>query len=173
MDNVVAAWSFLTLNASDTQFAGNEGYDDRIESYYGWDSTVPSHARVRAGDTVVLRDSSCFFGMGRIADVTTRTGNKDRFRCPDCRHTGFKARTTISPRYRCYACKAVFDVPQTDRLRDVLFYKAEYGKTWRAFAPTLRISELDSAYVNRSSQHAIRELDTAVLRTLLASVEEV
>ena len=173
MKGVVTAWSLLTLNASDTQFAGNEGYDDRLESYYSWDSTVPSHARVSVGDIAVPRDSSCFFGLARIADITTRTGDKDRFRCPNCRHTGFKARTTVSPHYRCYACKAEFDAPQTDRIRGVVFYKAEYGKTWRPFAPTLRISELDSAYVNRSAQHAIREMDTAVLRNLGVSLEAV
>ena len=72
---MASAWSFLTLDPTDTQFAGNDGYDDRLDRYYSWDSTVPSHASVHSGDVALLRDAAHFLGFGRIADISTRTAN--------------------------------------------------------------------------------------------------
>ena len=55
---MVTAWSSLTLDEVDRQFAGNAGYEDDVSRHYCWDATVPNHAKVSRGDLAVLRDKA-------------------------------------------------------------------------------------------------------------------
>lgn len=61
------AW-LLFAAGDDRQHGGNDGYDDQPDSYYSWDSTVPNHAALQAGDVVVLWD-------GRESDVELTVNN--------------------------------------------------------------------------------------------------
>src|SRR4051794_37275239 len=36
------------------QHGGNAGYDDQVDVYYTWDSTVPNHANIKPGDRIAL-----------------------------------------------------------------------------------------------------------------------
>ena len=42
------AWLLMTVG-NDRQHGGNSGYDDQVDVYYTWDSTVPNHANIKRG----------------------------------------------------------------------------------------------------------------------------
>lgn len=152
------AWSFLTIDEGRRQFTGNLGYDDVLERYYSFDSTVPNHGRVEAGDLAVLRDNAFILGYGWIDEVKVWSASKPQFRCPTCGKAGFKARRNVVPRYRCGHCRTDFDTP-VERDVDVTVFRAVYERTWRPLDEALRAVDIADAYLSRAAQHAIRPLD--------------
>lgn len=167
------AWSLLSLDDADRQFAGNEGYADELGRCYVWDSTVPNARRVRAGDLAVVRDRDFVLGVGWIDGIQTWEGTKQRFRCSNCGRTGFKERTTIRPRYRCGECKTTFDEPAVEWLTGLDFFRADYTETWTALYETVTVADVQTAYRTNASQHAIRELDLGVLREIIDRLSRV
>lgn len=162
------AWTFLTLTEAERQHGGNVGYDDAPDRYYSWDSTVANHSRPGANDVCALRDSIGVLGVSRIQHVqATPDVEKIRRRCPVCRSTAFKPRASRTPRFRCSACGAEFEAPNEETIV-VTAYRAEYGDGWTAVDGAVTARELDSAYLARAQQHAIREIDLAKLDALLA-----
>lgn len=152
------AWSFLTIEEGRRQFTGNLGYDDVLERYYSFDSTVPNHGRIEAGDLAVLRDNAFILGCGWIDDIETSSASKPQFRCPTCGKAGFKARTKIVPRFRCGNCRSDFDTP-VEREVEVTVFRAVYARTWRPLDEALRPRDIADAYLSKAAQHAIRPLD--------------
>ncbi|PQP21928.1 hypothetical protein, partial [Rhodococcus opacus] len=47
------AWLVMTKSAY-RRLGGGSKYDDNPASHYSWDSTVPNHLNVRAGDIILL-----------------------------------------------------------------------------------------------------------------------
>lgn len=149
------AWTFLALGGA-RQFAGNTPYDDRLSSYYSFDSTVPNHRHVRVGDLAVLRDSVQVLGMGWISRIDSAHGEKTRRRCPHCRTTALKRRVEKEPTYRCDAGHE-FAWP-LDETVAVINFRAHYGESWRPLCG-LSVEALDPFYRASAKQHAIRSLD--------------
>ncbi|MEU4550754.1 hypothetical protein [Micromonospora violae] len=110
------AWSLLTIDESERQFAGNLGYPDVLGSTYAWDSTVPNHRAVQPGDLAVLRNGSHVLGVGWIDDIQNETATKARRRCPRCGNTAFKTRKQLTPRYKCSPCQHLFDEPAQEQI---------------------------------------------------------
>lgn len=161
------AWSLLTLNDVDRQFAGNEGYPDVLGRSYVWDATVPNSRQVRKGDLAVLRDGNYVLGVGWIEDIETWVDSKLRFRCPTCGRTGFKERTTIRPRYRCSECKSTFDDPTVELLTDLDFFRAHYAESWSPLRESVAVPDIRALYRTNATQHAIRELDLPGLKQVI------
>lgn len=160
------AWSLLTI--LDRQHGGNEGYDDRAESHYSFDSTVPNAARVSEGDWAVLRDSAQLLGLARIQSIETTRGHKKRRRCPKCATTDFKRRSSLLPANRCKHGHT-FDA-SADEMIAVTFFRANYGGTWLPLRGHLSADALEHMTVSRARQHSIREIDTRLLRQALGDV---
>lgn len=163
------AWSLLTLDSDELQYAGNEGYPDVLTSHYAFDSTVPNHKAVSRGDLAVMRGSRMVLGVGWIESVSVRSGEKIRRRCPRCSKTGFKRRKTVSPEFRCGDCGLAFAKP-VDETIDVDFFEAHYRGTFLSMEDEVPVSVLESAYINKATQHAIRELDLPKVRGLLTTI---
>ncbi|MEV0196154.1 HNH endonuclease signature motif containing protein [Nonomuraea sp. NPDC050691] len=163
------AWSFLTLDESERQFAGNLGYEDVLGVRYVWDSTVAHHRSVQPGDLAVLRGKSSVLGLGWIDEITTKPGGKVRRRCPSCRSTAFKLRRRLQPVFKCAVteCAAEFDFPEQEEI-EVTFYVADYSRTWRPLADVFLVSALNFAYLTQAAQHSIRELSLEGVRKALA-----
>ncbi len=159
-------WSFLSLEDADRQFTGNAGYEDVISSYYSFDATVPNHRRVSVGDLAVIRDGAHFLGSGWIDHVDVWREDKARHRCPECGRTGFKKRTTIEPGYRCGDCRATFEQPTVDVLADIEHFRAQYSRTWQELDRTLLVKDHRSLYRSNATQHAIRELNLDLWRSV-------
>ena len=151
-------WSFLSISDGDRQFRGNDGYDDVFGVRYSFDQFVPNHRGVQAGHVGVIRDNTHFLGFGTIESVTESLGVKERHRCPLCGRTGFKARETMTPKFRCSDCKGEFDVTHVETVLDARLYVAEFGPDWTVLAQPLLVKDNSDLYLRSALQHAIREL---------------
>ena len=114
----------------------------------------------------MIRDNRIVFGAGWIDSIQATPGSKIRYRCPNCTSTDFKHRTRRQLSYRCASCTTEFDVPAEEELT-VQVFTANYSRTWRPADRPFPESALDTAYISRSQQNAIRRLDVAQLRPVL------
>jgi predicted RNA-binding Zn-ribbon protein involved in translation (DUF1610 family) len=155
-DQVQRAWLLLAVG-DDRQHGGNEGYDDAPESHYSWDSTVPNHASVMAGDAIAIWDKQLLLGASVIEEIEVGEAPKSLYSCTACGRASIKARRRLSPRYKCYSCKAVFEDP-VKRETLVTTYRSRHDVGWVDLAGTLSGSDLRALCVNRSSQLSLRPL---------------
>ena len=162
------AWSLLTLEDSDRQFVGNEGYADQLGSRYVFDTTVPNHGLVTRGDLAVLRDRRVVLGLGWIDAVEDLVTDKNRRRCPHCRSTSIKQRKLMEPRFKCAnsTCLETFEKPDEELIR-VRQFAADYSRTFAPVDGIVTVTDLAPAYLKRANQHAIRELDLTDVRKML------
>ena len=157
------AWSLLSI--LEPQHGGNEGYDDNTATHYSYDSTVSNHRYVSKGDLAVIRDGTQLLGVGIISSITCSKGMKKRLRCPECRKTGFKPRTTKLPVFRCDRGHT-FDTP-TEEMISVDKYRADYGETWTPLRNILSAEALEEFIPSAARMHSIREVDVQRLRATL------
>ena len=140
------------------QHGGNDGYDDDVDRYYSWDSTVPNHEKIAEGDVVVLWDKVTLLGAAVVDRIERGTQDKVRRSCPQCGLASLKARTTKSPRWKCFKCGATFDVP-SERVYNVRTYRAHYSETWVGLEGLLSAPEVRAVCKAPRSQLSLRELD--------------
>ncbi len=69
------AWLML-VRKNNRVHGGNLGYDDDESSYYSWDNTVPSFAKPKAGDKIILWDSKALLGASVIEKIIRGGDNK-------------------------------------------------------------------------------------------------
>jgi hypothetical protein len=148
------AWSFKTLSKTAN---GVLHYPDEPTEYYVYDNKVKNSRHVRIGDLVVIQDSDYVFGAGWIDSIEVSAQEKIRYRCPFCKKTDIKERTTRQPVYWCSGCHTPFDVPDEENL-DVEAYTANYSRTFELADRFFPVSVLEPAFVAHSKQNAIREL---------------
>jgi ribosomal protein L37AE/L43A len=106
------------------------------------------------------------FGAGWIDSIESAPGRKIRYRCPNCTSTDYKRRSKRQLAFRCARCAAEFDVPAEEELT-VQVFTANYSRTWRPADRPFPEEALDSAYIGKAQQHAIRRLDVPQLRPIL------
>lgn len=94
-------WLLITLDASERLYRGHSGYDDQLRSVYRYDSFVPNHKQIAAGDAVVLRGKLATLGCAVIERLDVLPGSKTRSLCKECKSTKLKERKQRLPRYRC------------------------------------------------------------------------
>src|ERR1017187_7781321 len=164
-ERTFSAWSLLSLTAT---AHGAPAYPDEPEVCYVWDTTVPNGRYISPGDLAVIRDNRIVFGAGWIDSIESAPGRKVRYRCPNCTSTDFKYRTRQQFTYRCANCTTEFDVPAEEEL-SVQVVTANYSRTWRPADRLFPASALDTAYINKAQQNAIRRLDVAQLQPILDS----
>ena len=157
------AWSLLSLTAT---AHGMLTYPDELGVRYVYDTTVPNGRHITPGDLAVVRDNRSVLGAGWIDNIEAATARKIRYRCPQCTSTDFKYRSTQQFAYRCATCTTEFDVPAQEEL-EVRVFTANYSRTFRLTDRPFPVKALDTAYIGRSQQHAIRRLDVAQLRPVL------
>lgn len=132
MGNETAARVWLLMAAGDDRgHGGNAGYDDRYDAYYSWDSKVPSHKAIHAGDPVAVWDKSKLLGVSVIEETETWPGTNSLSRCVNCGTTRISLRKNSSPLYRCMCCKTEFDIPVVEVVAATL-YPARYDAAWTA-----------------------------------------
>jgi hypothetical protein len=141
-------------------------YPDELGVRYVYDTNVPNGRYVVVGDLAVVRDNRSVLGAGWIDSIEVTPGRKIRYRCPNCTSTDFKYRSRKQFAYRCAQCATEFDVPAEEELT-VQVFTANYSRTYRPVDRPFPVRELESAYVAKSQQHAIRRLDVTRLRPVL------
>ena len=157
------AWSLLSLT---TTAHGAPVYPDELGVRYVYDTAVPNGRYIVPGDLAVVRDNRIVFGAGWIDSIEATPGRKIRYRCPKCTSTDFKQRSKRQFAYRCAACTTEFDVPVEEELT-VQVFTANYSRTWSPADWPFPVQALDSVYIAKAQQHAIRRLDVTQLRPVL------
>ncbi|MFD5179766.1 HNH endonuclease [Nocardia sp. NPDC058379] len=159
------AW--LVMSKSDyRRLGGGSKYDDDPASHYSWDSTVPNHLNVRAGDVILLWNEVESLGASVIERIDTGNAVKRRGRCinAECRTTNYEPRKTLRPTYRCYECGATFDDPVFEDV-DVITYRSTHAQSWIDLHGTFSAAELRAFCVKPRSQNSFRPLRWESVRT--------
>ena len=160
-----SAWSLLSLTAT---AHGVLAYPDELGVRYVYDTTVPNGRYVAVGDLAVIRDNRYVFGAGWIDSIEESDASKIRYRCPSCGSTDFKYRSTQRFAYKCAKCGAEFnDDDRREEELSVRVFTANYSRTFRFADRPFPVKALETAYISRSQQNAVRRLDPAALRPVL------
>jgi hypothetical protein len=170
------AWSFLSIDDSNRQFGGNDGYEDVFGCYYSWAGGVQNDDKVEVGDLAVLRDKHFVLGMGWIDEIEKDTGVRPRYSCEYCDRTGFKPRKSpkYKHKYKCGhpACLKEFSNPRKEMLTGITFYRADYSRTWQPLDVGLRVSQIQPAYLNNAAQQSIRPMNISVVQQIVRSAQD-
>ncbi|MGW5923824.1 HNH endonuclease [Nocardia fluminea] len=152
------AW--LVMTKSDyRRLGGGSKYDDDPASHYSWDSTVPNHLKVRAGDVILLWNEVESLGASVIERITKGNAVKRRGRCVNtkCRTTNYEPRKTMRPTFRCYECGEEFDDPVFEDV-DVITYRSTHAQAWVDLHGSFSAAELRALCVKPRSQNSFRRL---------------
>jgi ribosomal protein L37AE/L43A len=160
-------WLVLAVG-DDRQHGGNDGYDDDPAVHYSWDSTVHNHSRLRKGDPIVLWDKAQLIGASVIQDITVQAGIKSLRKCPKCGRAGIKARKDLSPKYKCYKCKAKFEKAAEQRVK-LTTYRSRHDLGWVDLSGCLSGEQLRALCEQPRSQLSLRQLRWADFRVAVQS----
>lgn len=163
----VTAWLFMTVG-DNRQHGGNAGYDDQADVYYTWDSTVPNHAQIKAGDPIAIWDKEHLLGISVIEEIETEVKEKLLFKCPHCGRAGIKARRSISPKYKCYKCKGEFETPETQKAT-VTEYRSRHDAAWTSLENLLPGAVLRGLCKRPKSQLSMRSLRWEAFQEAISS----
>jgi len=160
--------SWLLLAKEKRQHGGNEGYEDLPSSSYVWDDTVSHHADLSEGDQILLWDGETLLGVSVIDRIHVGSDKKIRKRCPECKATNIKSRTTKQPLFRCAQsqCGNEFDVPKEESI-EVRVYKSDHAARWVELAGEVDGTHLRDACLSPKSQHSIRQMDVTAVGKLI------
>ena len=160
-------WSFLQLPNNDDEIQNRSRYEDVLGARYSWDSTVANYSKVQINDRIVLVDSQYILGFSRITKLHIEVGEKDRFRCPECRSTKISPRVELMPKYRCLKCKSEFSESIKETI-NVVKYHSYYPEKWHSLHLVSKTA-LESAYFSKAVQQSIRELEDHRMTSILGS----
>ncbi len=168
----IQAWLALSKQAEDyRRLVGAEHYDDDPASHYSWDSTVPNHANVKQSDFIALWDLETLLGISVIESIQQWTDEKSVGRCPECGKASYEPRKTMTPKYRCYDCGALFDDPTLQTI-PVTKYRSNHAESWVDLNGLLDAPTLRSLCVSPKSQNSFRPLRLEDFRTAVSAKTE-
>jgi putative restriction endonuclease len=159
-DERVSAWLLLAFG-DDRQYGGNVGYEENPTEMYRYDSFVPNHRQVVAGDAVVLRERERMVGVARIAEVRSTPATKRLRKCPTCGTTGIKHRVTRSPTFRCNSGHE-FDEAK-EEVASCVEYQADFGDSFVLAAGAISLDKLRAACPRYTDQLSIQRLDLSTV----------
>jgi hypothetical protein len=167
MLNTQNAWSVIAKDPGELSWGSHDGYDDRPEEYYTYDSNVGNSRNVQVGDLIFVRGNDFVIGFGQIESILTRPGTKDLRRCPEC-HGNPEARKQLRPKWRCTKCKLEFDDDHVIYERvDVIKSTATYANTWIDANLPMTRQEAFTYQANNDGQSAIRQIDPTKISDLI------
>ena len=160
MDCFERAWLVIAAGQSRTH-GGNDGYDDEIENFYSWDSTVAHYRDLKIDDHIVLRSKHSLIGAGVLEDIEIWSGSKIRYRCTNksCSSTKIKKRSSKVPIYNCQVCKIPFETPGAESI-EVVNYRGHYGNSFVHLTGIIDIKFLRQlSYYKPGSSHSMQPMN--------------
>ena len=152
----------LLVYGGERSYAGNPGYSDVPSAEYRFDSSVPNHKRLAAGDLVAVRTRAGIEGFAKIASISSKPGTRVRRECPQCGIPGLRERHNAVPRFRCRQGHE-FDQP-AEKLTECTQYVADFDRSFirlpEALAPQFAIKMRLSA---AAQQFAIQPADFSLV----------
>lgn len=165
-------WLLLEKSNETRVSKGIDGYRDSTGESYQYDSLVPNHRNLAAGDLAVLRKESKIIGVGTIGVISATTDAKIHRRCPKCNSTDIRERTTKQPKWKCGKCPAEFSDPK-ETIVEVQSFVAAIKHFTRISAPP-SVKAVKMCAVSRdgsSSQLSILRLDPFKIQNLFEGID--
>ena len=153
------AWLLLAVG-DNRQYGGNSGYDDLVDVYYSWDSTVPNSGNIQVGDLIAIWDKVRLLGISVVEEIRTSNSEKIRLRCPNvnCNSPSIKTRKIRLPLYKCQQCRFEFDEPVSELIQ-VTNFVSRHDAAWTWLENVLDGPQLRSLCLSKHSQHSMRALN--------------
>ncbi|MDQ0933360.1 HNH endonuclease [Streptomyces turgidiscabies] len=151
---MATTWFVLAMGAERVH-GGNDGYDDDPARHYSWDSTVPQHANLAAGDLIALWDKKKLLGISVIERIDTGSEVKSTYFHRACNKASFKPLKTGDHRWWCATCRERFNDPGT-RTRPVTTYRSHHSRAWQDLSGRLTGAQVRALCDKPASQHAMR-----------------
>lgn len=165
--NVQNAWSVIAKDPGELSWGSHDGYDDRPEEYYSYDSNVGNSRNVQVGDLIFVRGNDFEIGFGQIESIHSRPGTKELRRCPKC-NSNPELRKQRIPKWRCAKCKYEFDENEIVRETvDIIKSTASYANTWIDANLPMSRQEAFTFQANNDGQSAIRQIDSSKIAKLI------
>jgi hypothetical protein len=161
-------WLVLAMG-SERVHGGNDGYDDDPARHYSWDSTVPQHANVSAGDVIALWDKKKLLGVSVVERIDLGSEVKRTYYHRACNKASFKPLKTGEQRWWCAVCRERFDDPGT-RTKPVTTYRSHYSRAWQDLSGRLTGAQVRALCDKPKSQHAMRPARWEKVRAALLEV---
>lgn len=166
MGNPAKRRSWLLLSHQDnSQYAGNEGYEEDPTAFYEYDSNVGNSRQLSVGDQVVLCDRTHVLGHAIVEAIDETPDTKIIRSCPNCSNTNLKSRKTMTPRFRCDNGHE-FDEP-TVRHVDVTKFTARYGGTFVPLVQPVDARTAKQCCISPRARSSIRPIDPSKLGVLV------
>ncbi|MBM4794613.1 HNH endonuclease [Streptomyces sioyaensis] len=151
---MATVWFVLAVG-SERQHGSNDGYDDDPARHYRWDSTVPQHANLAAGDVIGLWDKKQLLGVSVIERIDTDHATKTTYFHDTCGKADFKPLKTGELKWWCNKCRTRFEKPQP-RTREVVTYCSHHGRAWQSLPGRLTGDQVRRLCDKPTSQHSMR-----------------
>ncbi|WP_435278960.1 HNH endonuclease [Streptomyces sp. 1222.5] len=151
---MATAW-FVLVVGSERQHGGNDGYDDSPAAHYSWDSTVPQHANLAAGDVIALWDKKMLLGISVIERIDVDHAIKSSYFHERCGRADFKRLKTGDLRWWCNKCRVRFEAPGV-REKEVTTYRSHHSRAWQDLRGQLIGGEIRALCDKPTSQHSMR-----------------
>lgn len=142
-----SVWLFKNVPDEDNRFAKYAiDYDDDLTRHYSYDSDVPNHKNVQAGDFVLVRDRNVLLGSAIVTDIRVRPAIKKVLACPRCGASNTKlTKYSNEEKWRCDGrCQKdgllveeryVYD--PIEKEYEIKTYTAYFGDSWSDLAGAL------------------------------------
>jgi ribosomal protein L37AE/L43A len=161
------AWSVIAKDPSELSWGSHDGYDDRLEEYYNYDSNVGNSRNVQVGDLIFVRGNDYVIGFGQVESIHSRPGTKELRKCPKCKSSP-ESRKLLTPKWRCPKCKHEFNDDEiVIEVVDVVKYTASYANTWLDANLPMTRQEAFAFQSNNDNQSAIRQLKISKVPDLI------
>jgi transposase-like protein len=175
MNEVKERYWLLLEKSDETRISkGIDGYRDQTGEYYRYDSKVPNHKQLSAGDYVVLRKEDDILGLGRISVISQLPDTKIHRRCPECKSTDVRERLARVPRWKCGKCSVEFQNPN-ETITEVMTFQATIADFTKLNSPPA-VKAVKSCAMNGlgvNSQLSILELNPRRVTNLLEGVSPI
>ena len=160
-------WLAIAKDPNDLSWGGHNGYDDRVEEHYAYDSNVGNSRNIQIKDLIFVRGSDFVTGFGQIQSIQQKFGLKEIRRCPKCRHSP-ESRKVRTPKWRCTGCRFEFgDSEVLIEQMEVVKSIASYEGAWISAEKPMSREEVFEFQTNRDTQSAIRALDGLRIQELI------
>jgi ribosomal protein L37AE/L43A len=136
--------------------------------------TTTASFRITSSWAVVI--SSCsgrrtIFGVGRIDGITRSADTKIHRRCPECRSTDIRERSTKVPRWKCGKCAHEFSDPEETIVEVQSFVASIVDFTRLNSPPAVQdVKRCAAEGAGTRSQLSMLELDPKKVQTLLEGI---
>jgi ribosomal protein L37AE/L43A len=130
MLNPQNAWTVIAKDPGEISWGSHDGYLDRPEEYYTYDTNVGNSRNVSVGDLIFVKGNDYVIGFAQIESIHSRPGTKELKRCPKCSGNP-EARKVRTPKWRCTKCSYEFEESElVIEEVDVIKSTASYANTW-------------------------------------------